>query len=453
MKIGLVLLGAFGLAWPALDNGYPLTFQDSAWYLSFLGDRPPHPGRTIGYSLFADAVTWWPSLWPLIAAQALVTSALIVRGADLVAGRGRAGLKLAALGLTVVILISGLAKYVSWIMADIMTSWLFLAGLIWMLSDRWVDRGIAAAVAALAVIAHNTHLPLALGMAGVVAIGAFTVLPKGHPSRRAAAGLLLMGLLLVAWVPAVNAAGGLGATFFRGSGSLLMYRFIDSGVVLETLDAYCGDRDWRSCAYRDEYARHVGRADGWFLFRAKSPFFRRLGGWQGEEQDEIVAHTFRCCWPSVLSTTVGGAWKQLWRVDSRDGIAQQDTGRMRSWLKRLGWAKLARLLSSRQARGQPVRFIQHPTPELALQAVLAVAAIVVAVLGWRRGARRISLLLASVLIFFAGNAVICSFGSSIHDRYQGRIAWLLPWALTLASAWWLKAAPAAAVHPAEDSFP
>lgn len=450
MKFGLIFVGAVGLVWPALYNGYPLTFQDSAWYVSFLMDWPVHPGRTIGYSLFADAVTWLPSLWPLITAQALVTSTLIVRVSYLVAGPGRAGLKLAAIGLVVVILLSGLAKYVSWIMADITTSWLFLAGLIWMLSDRWIDRCAATAVAALAVTAHNTHLPLALGMAGVVAIGAFTILPKEHPSRRAAAGLLLMGLLSLVWVPAVNVAGGLGATLFRGSDSMLMYSFIDSGVVLETLDTYCGERDWQSCAYRDQYARHVGRADGWFLFGYKSPFFTHLGRWEGEEQGEIVAHAFRCCWPSILSTTVEGAWQQLWRLDSHDGVAPHDIRPVRHLLQALKWADLSRLLESRQARGEPVRVILHPFPEVALQAVLAIAAIVVAVLGWQRGERRIGLLLASLLTFFAGNAVVCSFGSSIHDRYHGRIAWLLPFALTLAGAWWLKGSEAGVVHPPED---
>jgi hypothetical protein len=107
-------------------------------------------------------------------------------------------------------------------------------------------------------------------------------------------------------------------------------------------------------------------------------------------------------------------------------------------------------LESRQARGEPVRVILHPFPEVALQAVLAIAAIVVAVLGWQRGERRIGLLLASLLTFFAGNALVCSFGSSIHDRYHGRIAWLLPFALTLAGAWWLKGSKAGAVHPAEN---
>jgi hypothetical protein len=449
MKIALILLGAIALVWPALYNGYPLTFQDSAWYLSLLSDRPIHPGRTIGFSFFADAVTWWPSLWPIIAGQALVTSALIVRCADLAAGKGRSGLKLAAISLATVIVFTGLAKYVSWLMADLMTGWLFLAGLIWMLSDDWIDRCIAAAVTALAVMAHNTHLPLALGMAGVVAIGSFTLLPKKHPGRRAASGLLLMGLLMIAWVPTVNFASGLGATYFRGSGSFLMYRFIDSGVMIETLDAYCDERDWHSCDYRDEFTRHVGRADGWFLFRYESPFFTQLGGWQGDEQGEIVAHAFRCCWPSIVSTSIAGAWEQFWRIDSRDGVAQIDTGPIRHWLETMKWAEFRSLMAARQARGEPVRVTLLPLPEIPTQIAFGISAIGLGALGWRRGDRRIAFLLGGVLVFLVGNAMICSFGSSIHDRYQGRIAWLLPWAMTLSLWWWLKNPEADAGTPIE----
>jgi hypothetical protein len=269
-------------------------------------------------------------------------------------------------------------------------------------------------------------------------------------SLRVLAGLLLMGVLLAGLVPVANASAGLGATLFRGTGSFMMYRFIDSGVAVETLDAYCDERDWHSCAYRDEFARHVGLADGWFLFRSESPFFTHLGGWKGQEQNEIVAHAFQCCWPSILSTTIAGAWEQLWRVDSHDGVAQNDTEPVRSWLKDARWTELSRLLMARQARGEPVRVLLHPIPEVGLQAVFAIAAIVVGMLGWQRGDRRIGLLLGSVLIFLMGNAIICSFGSSIHDRYQGRIAWLLPWALTLAMWWWLNGPTANALNPHEE---
>ena len=439
MKIGLVLLGALVLAWPAIDNGYPLAFQDSGWYLALVADERIHPGRAVGYSLFADAMTVWPSLWSIIMGQAIVTSALIVRAADLAGGKGRDGLELAAISLGTVIVFTGLAKYVSWLMADVMTGWIFLAGLIWMLPNTWGDRVAALAVVSLATIAHNTHLPLVLGMAGVVAIGSFALLPKADPGRRSAAGLLATGLLMLAFVPAVNYASGLGATHFRGSGSFLMYRFIDSGVMLETLDTYCDERDWNSCAHRDEFARHVGRADGWFLFRRESPFFTELGGWTGEEQNEIVADAFRCCWPSILSTSLTGAWEQFWRIDSRDGVAQIDVRPLLGRLETMRWLEeLRRLLSGRQARGEPVRVTVLPVPEIALQLAFVLAAIGLGVLGWQRGERRIGVLIGCLVIFLVGNATICSFGSSIHDRYQGRVAWLLPWATTLAAWWWLK---------------
>ncbi len=35
------------------------------------------------------------------------------------------------------------------------------------------------------------------------------------------------------------------------------------------------------------------------------------------------------------------------------------------------------------------------------------------------------------MLFLIANAAVCGFGSSTHDRYQGRVAWLLPFALAI----------------------
>ena len=94
------------------------------------------------------------------------------------------------------------------------------------------------------------------------------------------------------------------------------------------------------------------------------------------------------------------------------------------------------LLSSRQRLGKPVRVLAHPIPEFPLQVVLLLTAAALATVGWRRGPRRAALLLGSVLLFFVANALICSFGADAFDRYQGRVAWLLPYCVALA-AWWL----------------
>ena len=49
--------------------------------------------------------------------------------------------------------------------------------------------------------------------------------------------------------------------------------------------------------------------------------------------------------------------------------------------------------------------------------------------------RGVAFFLASVMLFLLVNALVCSFGSSTHDRYQGRVAWLLPFALALSAGW------------------
>ncbi len=62
------------LLWPAVWNGYPIVFADSGTYLSqavhrYLGwDRPPF------YSLFMLPLHWTVTTWPVVVAQAVLTS-------------------------------------------------------------------------------------------------------------------------------------------------------------------------------------------------------------------------------------------------------------------------------------------------------------------------------------------------------------------------------------------
>ena len=434
LQLRLAVLGAAALLWPAFANGYPLVFQDTAWYLSpFAGVGGHHPGRTIGYSLFTAIALGIPSLWSIVIAQALVTSALIVRVATVTAKTPRARRILPAAALLAVLLLSGAAKYVSWVMADVTAAWLFLAGALWMLSPRLFDRVTAIAVASLSVLAHNTHVPIVIATSVGVAAGAWWLLPATHAARRSALILLVISLLSVPWTMSVNSLFGASPGVLHGTSSFLMYRFIDSGVILPTLDRYCGEREWKSCRYRDEFARHIGRADGWFLFHPSSPFLTELGGWKGEEQGDIVAHALRCCWGRIALTTGISTWHQFWRIDSSDGLADIDTGPTLVFLKRHQRQELPALVSSRQGRGERVYVVLHPAPEGALHALLILVAGALAVRSWR-GDRQGAFVLASVMLFLLVNALVFAFASSTHDRYQGRVAWLLPLAIVLSSS-------------------
>ena len=434
-QLVLVLLGAIALLWPAFVNGYPLVFKDSAWYLSpFAGGGVRHPGRTIGYSLFTGLALRSGSLWSIVVAQAFVTSALLVRVAAVAAKRPGDRIAFPAAALLAVLVLSGAAKYVSWVMADVTTSWIFLAGALWMFSGRRVDRAIAIAVASLAVLGHNTHVPLAIGTGGAVAVVAWLV-PATRTARRSAATLLVVSLLSVPWAMGVNAVTTGAPSVFRGADSFLMYRLIDTGVVLDTLDSYCGERHWMSCRHWNEFAGHAHEAEEWFLFDPSSPFNTELGAWGGDEQHEIVVHAFRCCWDRIARTTLSGAWQQFWRIDSSDGLTQAATIPISVFLKRHQPGAVPALTNSRQGRGEPVRTTLLPAPEAGLHALLIVMAAAIALLGWRSQRRRGAYLIASVLFFLLTNALVCAFGSATHDRYQGRVAWLLPFAVAVSAGW------------------
>jgi hypothetical protein len=307
LQIVLTLLGAAALLWPALNNGYPLVFQDSAWYLNpFSGTGAVHPGRTIGYSMLIGLTQQIPSLWSIVAAQAVITSALIVRVSVVAASNPRDRIIFPVATLLAVLLFSGGAKYASWVMADVMTAWLFLAGTLWILSSKPVDRIAAITVAAFAVLGHNSHIPIVIATAALVALGARLLLPVGNAARHSAITLFIMSLLGIPWVMGVNMALGTSSGVFRGTDSFLMNRFVDTGVILPVLDHYCDAKDWVSCNYRDEFTLHAGKADGWFLFNKQSPFRTELGEWSGNEQHDIVVHAFRCCLDDIITTTLAG---------------------------------------------------------------------------------------------------------------------------------------------------
>ncbi len=86
-ELAAVLVGATTLAllWPALWNGYPLVFMDTGLYVDSAFTLRPYPARSPGYPMLLRPTLLGGSLWPVIVVQSLLTSALLVRVAFLLA--------------------------------------------------------------------------------------------------------------------------------------------------------------------------------------------------------------------------------------------------------------------------------------------------------------------------------------------------------------------------------
>ncbi len=426
---GAVLLCGLLLAWPAAWNGYPLVFADSGTYLGqailiYLGwDRPVH------YSLFLHALHWRQTLWPIPLAQGLITAhllALCLRVLD----RPGAG-PLLCCGAAMAVL-TGLPWFAAQIMPDVFSGLLVL--LVWLLAFGWaglsrLERAWVLLLTAGAVAIHLSHLPLALGLAGVAgAIAWLRGLPVLPVLGRVAAPT---GLAVLALVGA-NAIGHKRFAVAPFSSVFLAARLLEDGPALRTLDARCATEQWDICRLRPLLPMPAND----FLWPPEGPLRGKLGGgkvWAGEAS-AIVRETLRREPLGVATALLRNSLLQLGMLGTGDGLQPWpgDPGPQPLIASHFPH-ELPAYEASRQSAGQLVveaRLLSRLHVPLAWAGLLALP--VVALL--RRRHLPAMALCAMVLAAAAGNALITGGLSGPNERYQGRIAWLLVFAPAAAIA-------------------
>jgi hypothetical protein len=421
------------LLWPAFANGYPLVFPDSASYIDNAYTLRFFPARSVGYALFLRYTLVADSLWAPVAIQALVTAYLVVRTAFVAANPRRPHL-VAASALLAVVLLTGAGKYVSWIMPDVFAGWLLLGGALFVLSGRLFDRVPAAIVVMCAAVVHASNFPLAVATCLVVLLAAAI-----GARRYAIRALALLGIVL-ATVPLmllVHRAYGHDQSPIGGHPAFLVNRLHGAGILVPTLDRYCGEKKWALCRYRDILAANAREGSDWFLWSRASPR-RTLGGWNSESREEyaeIARYAIRSHFPEFVRGSLGEAWRQFWLVRSDQGIGRVQTRYLTGLIARRLPGESAAFRSSKQASGREPRGSLLPRgAEQGIHVGLFALGVGLAVVCWFRGGRRFAALEAAIVVLLGANALLVGFVSTPSDRLQGRIAWLVVWSLVLSAS-------------------
>ena len=273
-------LAAILLIWPAIWNGYPLVFADSGTYLgqALLGyagwDRPPF------YSLFLHALHWRISLWPVVIGQGLLLAhllSLVLR----VQGRPEPGpLLLVALALA---MLTGLPFVVAQLQPDLFTGVVVLCA--WLLGFRHAalsraERIYLPLLATLSIAVHQSHLPLAFGLAIAGAL-----LSAAMQGRRAAlrplGRMVAPPLLAMLAVIAVNTVVHRSPTLSPFGSVFLAARMVFDPSGAAYLDRHCPQGGYRICAVRGA----LGATHNHFLWTLDGPLYTTLGGpkaWSAE---------------------------------------------------------------------------------------------------------------------------------------------------------------------------
>ncbi|MBW6401698.1 hypothetical protein KPL78_27850 [Roseomonas sp. HJA6] len=428
--------GAMLLVWPALVNGYPLVFSDTGGFLHqtlgplMLWDKP------WVYGPLLHLAHWRVSLWPPVAAQALIVSHLIWLTQRAARGKATPGRHLlACLSLAV---LSTAPFTVAMLLPDVFASVVVLGLFLLGPGREALSAGEVAWVALLATLgiaSHLSHLPIALAL---VAMAFLSGLPRRR-GLRDAAWTAAPPIAAVMMVLAGNVVGHGRLALSPHGATFLLARLQADGPATAVIRARCPEAGWYLCAFVDRLPMDAND----FLWQPDSPVNRDaeghprfLGGaLLSAEAGVIVGETLRAHPLAVAEAMLRNTLRQLVTF----GIG--DT---------LGPENLATALRPRLAEGFPPRDVA--TFDASLQAQDRLRAIVaplvplhaaalllalpllgwIAWRAWRARDAAVLALLGFVLVGIVANAAATGGLSGVFPRYQARIAWLLPLVVCLA---------------------
>lgn len=474
-----VLLGVLALllCLPALLNGFPLLFNDSAHYLrkpfafvhelaqgrlstdagQYRGYMPSHFGGTDGseatgaeapaeasppvalsgnpfflrpapYSLallpFAHPATL--PLLPL--AQALLV--VVLADALLRALAGPAPPVWARVAFAAALLASSAPWLASELMPDVLTGclalWLALlvAGGDW-LRSRWRALGFVL-LGAFLIGSHLTHLPLAAGGA-LVGLGLRWLIERGRdPLRWRRAGIALGALLLAACgLVGTNLAFGKKATLSESSPLFLLARMVGDGTAKLVLEKECpAGAPWLLCRQPDYW--HTISDD--FLWKPDAPWLRNWGERDRflAEAREITGRVLRDHPAEQAARSAENVGRQLITLWIDPAMAEPPQRSFAELVAQMGEPAARLFAASWASTGDPRLDSYRRLQDVAQQALFWVAVVVLAAVGvvaWRarRGPVLAMVGLAAALVL--GNAFLAGALSAVHGRYQSRITW------------------------------
>lgn len=409
------IVGALLLMIPALLNGFPFIFPDSGDYLVFkpLLHRSPYYGLTISF-FHLNTFIWGPVVF-----QALLGSHIIWLFCRALGVCGNVRF-LALVG--VLTIASSLPFFVGFIMPDFFTGVLFLSFYLIAFQfdkfSKWLKIYLVF-VACVSVLVHVSHVSLALALIMLFAL-MMALTRRWHRS---------LGWTLLPLLSGVAATLLFNVVIFETRGlspagpSFLLANLIHHGPARTYLEEACPQAGYKICAYKDQLPATADE----LLWT--TGIFQKLGGFEGmkDEAPAIVSATLRSRPGEVLSMVLsnfragigrrapGAEFKPVYQVPSFNALLIIKFGPS---------TEQAYRESAEMQRKIPhalLKSIDDISLPLAFLVLLALAGT-----SWFRKDSEALILCVTVILFVAGNTLLCTSLSGVHDRYQARVTWLLP---------------------------
>ncbi len=432
------------MSWPALLNHYPLLYADSLTYVEdgvpvaravFLHQLSDYYGmRSFIYSLVILPFHWDKNPWPVVALQALITAYviwLVVRSILLRKTVSRYLILIAVLSL-----LTSVSWFSSLVMPDILGPVLYLCVYLLLFARENLSRAERVVVGLItwwAVTSHATHLMLATGLCILLALAVVLWRRRTRGIWKGIAEVAVIILLAAGAQVALN-------TYLYGKPSLngdrppfLMARVIADGPGRWYLEKHCPQANLAVC----KFVHSLNNDSDDFIWGAN-------GVWENADdteksqmlQEEVpfVLATLREFPRAQLSKSAYNFKQQLISIGLYDLDADDY---VREDFDHAFPGKVSHYLESRQARRLlPLAYFSNIHYRTVVASLVVIGVFIV--LAWRLKHARLAGLSMVIVSMVVTNAFVTGAISTVEDRYESRVIWLLPLLAGLLAMEWLE---------------
>jgi len=424
----LLFIVSLVLIWPAIYNGFPLVYSDSGTYINAGYLKAIPVDRPIIYCLFVRYLSFSQSLWFVIIAQALLVTFVIYSAVKKFTTHNT--LLISTLVIFILCLTTGITNFTSQIMPDIFSA-LTIIGFVIIITTakmQWKEY-LLTFIVIISSITNFSNLILLAGM--IVVIFLFMLF------RLIKRGVFIRGLIIAAipfiLIISINKALSGKYQISRASNVFIIARMIETGLVKEYLTENCGENDFILCDQIDS----LPTTSYEFLWNEKSPLYS--GG--------CVKSTWENCWQDknyefgriikgILTTPKYNT--QLFFTYTKDffrqltifNIPYLDIYADKSAPQGCIEYRFPNELNAYKAAKQYKNGLWSITLTKIQLVFVIISLLVLSLMLFYYRKLKISkehiLILSLLITGLLGNALTVTIFSTVLDRYQSRVIWILP---------------------------
>jgi hypothetical protein len=431
-KFWILVIGALVLSTAAFINGFPLVYFDTGTYLKSALSFEVPVDRPIFYSLFLGLshALPWPK-WSAIFFQGLIVAFLLNTLSRIILGS-----KANSFILISIIVLTGLFSSLPWhtgqLMPDIFTACLGLS--YFLLIFKWqllniIQRSICILIFIFSVLVHHSHFM----MAGFLLLIFFAIsfLHSSSNKKEIRIRTLFVGLLLFCSLIITPLTNRIltGETYFsKGGHVFLLARLVQQGLIFNLLNDNCDSKNYILCPYKDEL-KDMTASD--FIWSDKSPI-DKMGGWVDSSKaswDMITDALFNYPGQFIRHSLID-TFQQLLRFNTGDFLIPYSETKTVTKVITESYKDISGdYSSSLQQNDILIKAVEVIRPFHIFLFWLSLFVVAMLFLlskfNYLSSNNDLKLLFYFILVFLVVNAFVCASFSTIEERYQSRVSWLV----------------------------